>query len=53
MITTDATVLMKNNSDGEKTSENHKKKLQKYKRKIEQKMNDHLMNHDQGLTTTK
>lgn len=33
MITTDATVLMKNNSDGEKTSENHKKKLQKYKRK--------------------
>lgn len=53
MITTDATVLMKNNSDGEKTSENHKKKLQKYKRKIEQKINDHLMNHDQGLTTTK
>lgn len=31
MITTDATVLMKNNSDGEKTSENHKKtaKIQK------------------------
>lgn len=31
MITTDATVLMKNNSDGEKASENHKKtaKIQK------------------------
>lgn len=54
MITTDATVLMKNNSDGEKTSENHKKKnCKNTKEKIEQKMNDHLMNHDQGLTTTK
>lgn len=33
MITTDATVLMKNNSDGEKTSENHKKKTAKIQKK--------------------
>lgn len=41
MITTDATVLMRN-SDEEKASENHKKKLQKYKKKSEQKIHEHL-----------
>lgn len=30
-----------------------KKNCKNTKEKIEQKMNDHLMNHDQGLTTTK
>lgn len=37
MITTDATVLMKNNSDGEKTSENHKKNCKNTKEKLNKK----------------
>lgn len=41
MITTDATVLMRN-SDEEKVSENHKKKTAKIQEKSEQKINEHL-----------
>lgn len=37
MITTDATVLMRN-SDDKKASENHKKKLQKYKKNPNKKL---------------
>lgn len=41
MITTDATVLMRN-SDEEKASENHKKNCKNTTKKSEQKTHEHL-----------